>query len=158
MLWKPNEDYASQLVYSNRLSVVGFKFTCLCSTSTHINSLIQEQPRRHLCFCQFTSTHYRGGLKCFYYSTLMNDDVNQCFGSSVLCTSYFTEFYYTYVKVREGARTSARTASFPLAPVTIPDSHRARALLLTRYFTGRVILIDLYRRRVVWRPLFVWVD
>jgi len=42
----------------------------------------------------------------------------------------FIEFYYTYVKVREGVRTSVRTAVFPLAPVTIPDSHRARALLL----------------------------
>ena len=125
------KDYDSQLVYfSNRLDAVCFKFTIIRSTSTHINVLIQVQPRRHLCFCQFTSTHYRGGLKCFYYSKLMNDDVKKCFGSSVLCTSYFTLFSYTYVKVREDARTSVRTAAFPLAPVTIPDSHRARALLL----------------------------
>jgi hypothetical protein len=121
------KDYDGQLVYSsNRLGVSCFKFTCLCSTSTHINVLIQEQPRRHLCFCQFTSTHYRGGLKCFYYSTLMNDDANRCFGSSVLCTSYFTLFYYTYVKVRESARTSARVASFPLAPCYYTRLHRAR--------------------------------
>lgn len=75
------KDYDSQLVYSsNRLGVVCFKFTIIRSSKNN-----------------------QGGMYVFTTVCLMNDDVKKCFGSSVLCTSYFTLFGYTYVTFMEGA-------------------------------------------------------
>ena len=71
----------------------------------------------------------------------MNDDANRCFGSSVLCTSYFTLFSYTYVKVREGAQNSEstriRATTFPLAPCYSLDTSQGARLATIHDFTGR---------------------